>query len=123
MKKTLLICSLVALISCDQQLKEYTGPKYVVQTTVQIKDGTTSEVLALFKSTNPELVKNEEDWIRASFASDEDKNMVTVRAVWKSKESYLSFANSDKFKNTMASFSTYFESRPEVSISEILFEM
>ena len=97
--------------------------RYVVETTVNLQKGKTDEVLKLFKSTNPQLVSKESDWIRASFSSVEGADIVIVRAEWKSKESYLKFSNSDKFKSTMAQFGKYFVGKPKVSIAKILFEM
>lgn len=96
---------------------------YIVETLVQIQPNKTNEVLELFKSTNPELVKNEKDWICASFSILEEKNTVIVQARWKEKDSYFKFSGSEKFKNTMKQFSPYFTSKPEVTISKVLFEM
>ena len=97
--------------------------KYIIQTTAKLKEGTTTEVLELFKSTNPELVKDEPDWVKASFAAVEEENIVIVRAEWRSQESYLKFAESEKFRSTMERFGTYFVGQPKVTISKVLFEM
>jgi len=97
--------------------------RYIVETTVKLQEGKTNEVLELFRSTNPALVRDESDWIKASFASVEENDIVIVRAEWKSKESYLKFSNSEKFRETMGQFRQYFSGRPEVSIAKILFEM
>ena len=96
---------------------------YIIQTTVKLKEGTTTEVLELFKSTNPQLVSDEPDWMRASFAAIEEENVVIVRAEWTSRESYLKFAESEKFRSTMERFGTYFVGQPKVTISRVLFEM
>jgi heme-degrading monooxygenase HmoA len=79
--------------------------------------------LDLFKSTNPQLVSDQSDWIRATFSSVEERDIVIVNAEWKSKESYLNFSNSDKFKETMGQFGTYFKEKPKVKITKVLFEM
>ncbi len=97
--------------------------RYIVQTTVNLQQGKANEVLELFKSTNPELVSDQSDWIKASFSSVEGKDIVIVNAVWKNKESYLKFSNSEKFKVTMGQFGKYFVGKPKVTISKILFEM
>ena len=97
--------------------------RYIVQTTVNLQEGKTKEVLELFKATNPQLVSDEPDWIKASFSSVEEKDIVIVRAEWKRKESYLKFSNSEKFKMTMGQFGKYFVGKPKVMISKILFEM
>ena len=97
--------------------------RYIVETTVNLQEGKTNEVLELFKSTNPQLISDESDWIRASFSSVEEKDIVIVRAEWKSQDSYLKFSNSEKFKLTMEQFGKYFVGKPNVAISKILFEM
>ena len=111
------------LSSCGEKSHINNNGSYIVQTTVNLQEGKTHEVLELFKSTNPKLVSGESDWIRASFSSVEGKNIVIVREEWKSKESYLKFSNSEKFKAIMGQFGKYFAGKPEVAISKILFEM
>lgn len=97
--------------------------RYIVETTVTLKKGKINEVLDLFKSTNPQLITDEPDWIRASFSSIEEENIVIVRAEWKSQDSYLKFSESKKFKSTMKKFGKYFVGKPKITISKILFEM
>ena len=97
--------------------------KYIVTTKVQIKSGEIDNVLELFKDTNPELVKDQSDWVKAIFSKNEESNSVVVQAYWKNKESYLKFSKSDKFQKTMQNFGKYFNSKPQVEINEILFEM
>ena len=97
--------------------------RYIVETTVNLKEGKINKVLELFKSTNPQLISDEPDWIRASFSSIEEENIVIVRAEWKSQDSYLKFSDSEKFKLTMEKFGEYFVGKPKVTISRILFEM
>lgn len=123
MKTLITFISILIISSCGSSTQEYAGEKYVVETRVQLKEGSVSKVLELFKSTNPELVSSERDWIRASFASNDELNIVVVRAEWKNKESYLTFSNSSKFKETMRQFGQYFEEKPQVTITKVLFEM
>ena len=111
------------MITTRDDNQQKTDEKYIVETTVQLQNGTTNDVLELFKSTNPELVKDQPDWISASFSSVEEEDVVVVRAEWKSKKSYLEFSNSDKFKNTMSKFRKYFAEKPTVTITRVLFEM
>ena len=96
---------------------------YLVTTRVKIKPGTVYQVLELFRTTNPGLVKNQKDWVKASFSYDEEKSVVIVNATWKNKESYLKFSKSEPFTETMKSFGQFFLGPPEVQISNILFEM
>ena len=98
-------------------------PRYIIETKVPIKPGKIDQVLDLFKATNPDLVSNESDWIRASFSSNEEDNLVIVRAEWKNQDSYIKFSSSEKFKTTMSQFAPFFAGKPEVSITKVLFEM
>ena len=109
--------------SCGEKRPNNNPDKFVVETTVRVTEGKTQEVLELFKSTNPVLVSEEPDWIQASFSFIEDINIVIVRAEWKSKESYIKFSDSDKYKETMGQFGKYFIGKPNVMISKVLFEM
>jgi len=99
------------------------SPRYIVTTTVPIKEGKIPEVLALFKKTNPNLVKNQKDWVRAIFSSNEKTGVVMVQAYWVNAQSYMEFSNSSEFRQTMQQFGQYFAGKPEVTINEILFEM
>ncbi|MEM7162509.1 MAG: antibiotic biosynthesis monooxygenase [Bacteroidota bacterium] len=123
MKKSFLFIAFFALFSCTNENTLHSSEKYIVETSVKVKAGTTQNVLDLFKRTNPLLVENESDWLKASFATDEEKSLVIVRAEWKSKEAYINFSVSDRFSQTMQDFRKYFDGRPEVHISKVLFEM
>ena len=123
MNKLLIIAVMCLFLSCEEKSDMDTTDKYIVETIVNLQPGKTKEVLELFKSTNPQLVSAESDWIKASFSSVEDKDIVVVRAEWKRKESYMKFSNSEKFKSTMSQFGKYFTGRPEVTITKVLFEM
>lgn len=122
-KRFALLTVLCLFCSCAERSHINNTDRYIVETTVYLQEGKTNVVLALFKATNPQLVRSEVDWVKASFSSVENQNIVIVRAEWKNKESYLKFSNSEKFKDTMTQFGTYFTGKPEVTISKILFEM
>ena len=96
---------------------------YVVITTVQLKPGKIDEVRDLFKKTNPDLVKDQTDWVEAKFTADRDEDQVTVLAFWRDAESYKTFSASESFKQVMSQFGPYFAGLPQVTINEILFEM
>jgi heme-degrading monooxygenase HmoA len=123
MKRLLIIAVVLLFNSCTEKRDMNYTDKYIVETKVNLKEGTTAKVLELFKSTNPQLVADQSDWIRASFSSVEGENTVVVRAEWKSKESYMKFSSSEKFKETMGQFGKHFVGKPDVTIAKILFEM
>jgi heme-degrading monooxygenase HmoA len=104
MKNLLFLAVMCFLASCGQPKSDIAVGRYIIETKAPLQEGKTNDVLELFKSTNPQLVSDESDWIRASFSKVEEKNMVIVRAEWSSKESYLKFSGSDKFKETMGQF-------------------
>lgn len=108
------------LLSCAPNSPQ---AKFIVTTIVPIQDGKINDVLHLFKSTNPELVENENDWVKAVFSKNEAAQTVMVQAYWQSEASYKNFSQSEKFQNTMKRFGKYFKGKPEVVINEILFEM
>ena len=115
-----LIC---LLATCGEKNNMDKIDKYIVETVVHLQQGKTNKVLELFKSTNPKLVSGESDWIRASFSTIEEKDIIIVRAEWKNKDSYWKFSKSEKFKETMLKFSKYFVEKPKVTITKVLFEM
>jgi len=123
MKKLIGIALISLLVSCGVNQNTNVIDRYIVETEVHLQEGKTDEVLALFKATNPELVRDESDWIRASFSAVEGEDIVIVRAEWKRKESYLKFSGSKRFKETMGQFGKYFAGKPKVTITKILFEM
>ena len=123
MKSILIIAVISLFVSCGETSQRNNTDRYIVQTIVNLQHGKTKEVLELFKLTNPQLVSDQPDWIRATFSSVEEQDVVIVNAEWKSKESYLNFSNSEKFKETMGQFGKYFKGKPKVTITKILFEM
>lgn len=108
------------LFSCTSSNKK---ANYLVTTKVQIQEGKINEVLNLFKETNPELVKDQKDWVKATFSKNKETNTVMVQAYWIEKDSYLAFSKSKNFQNTMKQFGQYFARKPVVEINELLFEM
>ena len=96
---------------------------YIVTTKIKIIDGAIDEVLKRFEATNPALVKDQDDWVKAIFTANTENNTVVVLAYWLNKESYVEFSKSQKFLDVMAGFRGFFEAPPEVEINEILFEM
>lgn len=96
---------------------------YIVTTKVKIQSRTIDEVLKRFKSTNPDLIKDQDDWVKAIFTVNAENNEVVVHAYWLNKESYIEFSKSQKFLDVMAGFRGFFAAPPEVEINEILFEM
>lgn len=96
---------------------------YVVITTVQLKPGQIDAVRDLFEKTNPNLVKDQPDWIEAKFTANRERDQITVLAFWRKGESYKSFSASEKFRNAMSLFGPYFAGPPQVSVNEVLFEM
>lgn len=116
----MLLCMLIVFTSCDANKGD---ARFVVTTKVVIKPGEINQVLKLFKETNPALVKDQTDWVKAVFSKNDETNTVMVQAYWKSKASYVIFRNSERFQKTMKKFSKFFTGKPEVEINEILFQM
>jgi quinol monooxygenase YgiN len=123
MRELIGIAIISLLLSCGVPPTAHMVDRYIIETEVQLLEGKTDEVLALFKSTNPELVSGESDWIRASFSAVEGADIIIVRAEWKSKASYTKFSSSARFKEIMGEFGKYFKAKPEVTITKVLFEM
>ncbi len=96
---------------------------YIVTTKVKVQPGTIDEVLKRFEVTNPELVKDQDDWVKAIFTANTENNVVVVHAYWLEKESYIEFSKTQKFLDVMAGFRGFFEAPPEIEINKILFEM
>ncbi|MBD3274821.1 MAG: hypothetical protein GF372_05890 [Candidatus Marinimicrobia bacterium] len=96
---------------------------YVVITRVQLLPGKIDTVRNLFEQTNPALVEGQADWIEAKFTANREKHQVTVLAYWKNADSYERFRTGDEFQQVMSRFAPHFESPPEVTINEVLFEM
>ena len=120
MLKIAFLFILLTTISCNSSKAD---SKYLVTTKVPIKEGEIDKVLKLFIDTNPALVKDQQDWVKAVFSKNEETSTVMVQAYWKSKESYLKFNQSKKFQETMKGFGKHFKGKPAVEINEILFQM
>lgn len=76
-----------------------------------------------FEKTNPDLVKDQTDWVKAKFTANRAEDQVTVLAFWRDANSYKTFSASKGFKQVMSQFGPYFIGPPQVTINEILFEM
>ncbi len=96
---------------------------FIVMTKVQLQPGKIDTVRDLFAQTNPQLVANQPDWIEAKFTADRTNDQVTVLAYWRSAESYRTFSADETFRQTMSQFAPHFAGPPEITISEVLFEM
>lgn len=96
---------------------------YVVITTVQLKPGKIDEVRILFEKSNPELVKDQADWLEAKFTANRELEQVTVLAFWRDADAYRAFSASKPFQAAMTQFGPYFAGPPQISINEVLFEM
>jgi len=95
----------------------------VVITRVTLKPGRVDQVLELFQRTNPDLVAEEQDWLRAQFTANRTEDRVAVLAYWNNAQAYRTFSRSDKFQQVMSAFAPHFAAPPEVTVQEVLFEM
>lgn len=96
---------------------------FAVITTVEVAEGSISELASLFDATNRALVADQDDWIGAWFTADHVASVVTVIAHWANSESYERLRTSEDFQKTMSQFATKFVGPPSVSVNEILVEM
>ena len=95
----------------------------LVVTKVKLKPGSAKAFAQLFKDTNPELVREEADWLGARLVVDQENNVVTVLATWQNLDSYEALASSERFKTAMAGFAPFFASAPEITAHDILVDM
>lgn len=96
---------------------------FVVMTRVKLREGTSDQVAEMFRNTNPELVKDELDWLSAQMIFDSQSSTVTVLASWKNAKSYQALNATPKFQSTMRKFSEFFAGPPEITTNELLVEM
>jgi len=96
---------------------------YVVMTRIKLKPNTHKACAKLFEETNPELVRNEPDWVGARMIFDHDTEILTVQATWKNVESYKRLRSSSQFQQHMSEVGEFFASPPEVSFNSVLVEM
>lgn len=96
---------------------------HLVITKVGVKEGKIKEALEKFGDSNPDLVKNHEGWIKATFTANYDESSITVLAYWKNAVAYNYFSRSEEYLETMKELQTYFTREPEVSINKMLFEL
>ena len=96
---------------------------FVVMTRVKLREGTAATCAEMFRRTNPELVKNEENWLGARMLFDDETSTVTVLASWKDAASYKAMSARPEFQNTMKAFGELFAGKPEISTNEVLVDM
>jgi heme-degrading monooxygenase HmoA len=96
---------------------------HVVVTTVRVKPGRAEACAELFRATNPDLVRDEPDWLSARMVVDRERDEVMVTAVWRDAESYRRFSRSERFREVMGGFAEHFAGPPEVRITDLLVEM
>ena len=96
---------------------------HVIMTRVQLKPDSIDDVRRLFEETNPALVSEQPNWIKAAFTANRETNQVTVLAFWRNADSYQIFSKSQQFQQTMSQFGQFFAGPPDVTINEVLFEM
>mgnify|MGYP000430434041 CR=1 FL=1 len=95
----------------------------MVVTKVKLKPGSTESCAQLFRETNPDLVRDQPDWLGACMMVDQDNDMVTVMASWRDATSYEALAKSEAFQATMARFVGLFASPPEITVNDVVVEM
>lgn len=95
----------------------------VVMTRVQLREGTSDRCAELFRRTNPDLVKNEDDWLGAKMLFDRNSNTVTVLASWRDAASYNAMSAKPEFQSTMKAFGDLFAGKPEITTNELLVDM
>ena len=96
---------------------------FVVMTRVKLREGMADRCADLFRQTNPDLVKNEKNWLGAKMLFDHDSSTVTVLASWNDIASYNAMSARPEFQNTMKSFGELFAGKPEISTHELLVDM
>jgi heme-degrading monooxygenase HmoA len=95
----------------------------VVTTRVSLKPGRVEVVRDLFAKTNPDLVRDQSDWLGAKFTADRTADEVVVLAFWRSEEPYRALSESGPFRQAMEAFAPHFAGPPEVTVREVLYEM
>lgn len=95
----------------------------MVITKVKLKSGSAESCAELFNKTNPDLVRNEPDWLGARMVIDRETDTMTVLALWRNTSAYEAMANRPAFQNTMKQFSEYFTAPPEITLTDVLVEM
>lgn len=95
----------------------------MVITKVKLKPGSTEACAQLFRETNPDLVRNQPDWLGARMAVDREKDTVTVMASWRNVASYEALSKSEPIQATMGRFAQLFASPPEVTVNDLVVDM
>jgi heme-degrading monooxygenase HmoA len=89
---------------------------FAIMTEVDLKPGAGSDVAALFDATNPDLVRDQPDWLGAEMLLDEEADRVVVIARWRDPEAYRAMAETSAFKDTMQRFAAHFAGPPRVRV-------
>jgi len=95
----------------------------LIITRVKLKPDSTAAVVQLFTETNPDLVRDEPDWLGARMLVDQKSDTVTVIASWQNVASYHALNSSEAFQAAMGQFAQYFASPPEITINDVLVDM
>lgn len=77
-------------------------------TEVDLKPGAGPEVAALFDATNPDLVRDQPDWLGAEMLLDAEALQVVVIAHWRDLAAYRAMAETPVFRDTMQRFAADF---------------
>ncbi len=96
---------------------------FIVSTRVKLKPGRSQEVAALFRESNPDLVKGQPDWLGAKMIFDPETDVITVLATWRDAAAYQEFSGSEQFQSAMGAFRQHFSGPPEISLNQVLVEM
>lgn len=96
---------------------------HMVMTKVRLKPGSTGACIMLFHATNPDLVRNEPDWLGARMVVDRENDTATVMATWRNIASYKAFSKSEPFLAAMGRFGPLFASPPEVTMHDLVVDM
>ena len=96
---------------------------HVVMTRVKLRPRTAASCAALFKHTNPGLVRDQPDWLGARMIFDEATDVVTVLATWRNVEAYEAMSAQPAYQETMKEFAEFFAAPPEVSTHMVLVDM
>lgn len=95
----------------------------MVITKVKLKPGSIDACAQLFRETNPDLVRNEPDWLGARMVVDRDNDTVTVMATWRTVASYEAFSKAQSFQATIGRFQQLFASPPDITVNDLVVDM
>ena len=89
---------------------------FAIITEVDLKPGAGPEIPALFQETNPDLVRDQPDWLGAEMLLDEDADRVVVIARWRDPNAYRAMAETSAFQDMMQRFAGHFAGPPRVRV-------